>query len=90
LSARSYLELGRDELQAQVQLQSHPAEYKSISNPSVSALSGGLIDAPSKSGPHLRPRPRPREPRLETIDQYEKEADQELRLQKMRLQSKYV
>jgi hypothetical protein len=65
LSARSYLELGRDELQAHVQLQSHPAEYTSTSNPSVSALSGGLIDAPSKSGPHLRPRPRPRprEPR---------------------------
>jgi hypothetical protein len=70
LSARSYLDLGHDDFQAQVQLVYRPAEYKpaSTSNPSVS---GGLIEAPGTSGPgpHLRPRlrprprPHPREPR---------------------------
>ncbi|KAF3388974.1 hypothetical protein F1880_003229 [Penicillium rolfsii] len=65
LSARSFLELGRDELQAHVQLQSQPAESKSTSNLSVAAPLGGLVEAPAKSGPHLRPRSgvRPREGR---------------------------
>lgn len=67
LSARSYLELGRDELHAHVQLQCRPAEHKSASNPSVSGLSGGLIEAPGKSGPHLRPRPRPQPREPQTI-----------------------
>ncbi|OOQ83229.1 hypothetical protein PEBR_36075 [Penicillium brasilianum] len=57
LSARSYLELGHDAFQAQLQPQFRPAEYTpaSISNP---LKSGDLIQASSTSGPHLRPRQR--------------------------------
>jgi hypothetical protein len=60
LSARSYLEFGRDEFQAQLQLQSRPIEDNpaSVSNPPVSR---DPIEASGKSGPHLRPRLWPRE-----------------------------
>lgn len=58
LSARSYLEFGREEFQTQVELQRMPAQDMPISTPKPPAWMNS-IEAPRRSGPRLQPRERP-------------------------------